>query len=289
MRRMNAESSYGHLVVGLFLIGSFLSGACSAPPPAQPPPAPTVTVFEGARLIVGDGSAPIENAAFIVDGDRFTQVGRAGELQVPAGAARVDLTGKTVMPAIIDTHTHLASHARGARRPLAAQGVLRRRRGDEPGPGHGRRAVPGARGDHPQRRAVPHRRARDHDAGARPHRSAVLGDDRSRGAEGRPGAGRPESRHRQDLGRRSGRQVQEADARPSMARSSTRLTRAGSASPRTSSRSRMRRGCCARDSTPSRTACGTRTSTTRSLALFKERPKRRRSCRTCRIAESRRI
>jgi imidazolonepropionase-like amidohydrolase len=67
----------------------------------------TVTVFEGARVIVGDGTAPIENAAFVVDGTRFVQVGRAGQLGVPQGAARVDLKGKTVMPAIIDTHTHM--------------------------------------------------------------------------------------------------------------------------------------------------------------------------------------
>jgi len=72
-------------------------------------PAGNVTVFEGARLIVGDGSAPIENAAFIVSGNRFTQIGRAGQVQVPAAARRVDLRGKTVMPAIIDTHTHLAT------------------------------------------------------------------------------------------------------------------------------------------------------------------------------------
>jgi imidazolonepropionase-like amidohydrolase len=65
-------------------------------------------VFEGARLIVGDGRAPIENAAFIVAGTRIAQVGRAGEVRAPAGAARVNLTGKTVMPAIIDAHTHLS-------------------------------------------------------------------------------------------------------------------------------------------------------------------------------------
>jgi imidazolonepropionase-like amidohydrolase len=70
----------------------------------------TVTIFEGARLIVGDGSAAIENSAFIVNGTRFTQVGRAGQLQVPAGARRVNLQGKTVMPAIVDTHTHLATN-----------------------------------------------------------------------------------------------------------------------------------------------------------------------------------
>lgn len=70
--------------------------------------APTVTVFEGARVIIGDGRAPIENAAFIVSGNRITQVGRAGDVKAPAGAARVNLAGKTVMPMIIDTHTHLS-------------------------------------------------------------------------------------------------------------------------------------------------------------------------------------
>ena len=72
-------------------------------------PAGNVTAFEGARLIVGDGAAPIDNAIFIVSGNRFTQIGRAGQVQIPAGARRVDLRGKTVMPAIIDTHTHLAT------------------------------------------------------------------------------------------------------------------------------------------------------------------------------------
>ena len=66
-----------------------------------------VTVFEGARLITGDGRAPIENATFIVQNNQFTQVGRRGEVPIPAGAARVDLTGKTVMPAKVDVHGHL--------------------------------------------------------------------------------------------------------------------------------------------------------------------------------------
>jgi len=69
---------------------------------------PTVTVFEGARVIIGDGRAPIENATIIVRGNRFAQVGRAADIKVPAGAMRVNLAGKTVMPMIIDTHTHLS-------------------------------------------------------------------------------------------------------------------------------------------------------------------------------------
>jgi hypothetical protein len=103
MHRVNTESESGRMVVvaGLLLIGLFFVGACSTPVAGQAPRATGITVFEGARLIVGNGGAPIENAAFIVDGTRFIQVGRAGQLKVPAGAVRVDLTGKTVMPAII--------------------------------------------------------------------------------------------------------------------------------------------------------------------------------------------
>ena len=68
---------------------------------------PGATLFEGARLIVGDGGTPIESSAFLIDGDKIVKVGKKGELQLPAGAARVDLTGKTVMPALVDAHTHL--------------------------------------------------------------------------------------------------------------------------------------------------------------------------------------
>src|SRR5436190_6559600 len=63
--------------------------------------------FEGARLIVGDKSPTIESSAFLVEGDSFTWVGRKGARQPPAGATRVDLTGKTVIPALIDGHNHI--------------------------------------------------------------------------------------------------------------------------------------------------------------------------------------
>ncbi len=74
----------------------------------QGPTTSAVAVFEGARVIVGDGRAPIENASFVVNGARFGQVGRTADVRVPAGATRVSLAGKTVMPAIVDTHTHLS-------------------------------------------------------------------------------------------------------------------------------------------------------------------------------------
>ena len=63
-------------------------------------------LFEGARLISGDSSAPIENSAFLIENNRISKVGRKGQVQAPAGATRIDLTGKTVMPGIVDAHSH---------------------------------------------------------------------------------------------------------------------------------------------------------------------------------------
>jgi imidazolonepropionase-like amidohydrolase len=77
-----------------------------------------VTAFEGARLIVGNGSAAIENATLIVDGGRIVQAGPAADVRAPAGATRVHLAGKTVMPMLIDTHVHLSPTRDGLVRDL---------------------------------------------------------------------------------------------------------------------------------------------------------------------------
>jgi imidazolonepropionase-like amidohydrolase len=82
--------------------------SCSSPAAQQTSAAALgVTIFEGARLITGDGSAPIESSAFIIENTKFSGVGKKGGLHVPAGATHVDLTGKTVMPAMVDIHSHL--------------------------------------------------------------------------------------------------------------------------------------------------------------------------------------
>jgi imidazolonepropionase-like amidohydrolase len=67
---------------------------------------PAITIYEGARLVDGTGAAAVENAAFVVTGGRITAVGRTGQVAAPAGASRVNLAGKTVIPALVDTHTH---------------------------------------------------------------------------------------------------------------------------------------------------------------------------------------
>ena len=108
MRRMKTDTPRTVAAVRplLALLVVVAAAACSAPPPEEAPEAAGVTVFEGARLIVGDGSDPIESATFVVDEDRFVAVGPTGEVDAPDGAARVDLAGRTVIPALIDTHVH---------------------------------------------------------------------------------------------------------------------------------------------------------------------------------------
>jgi imidazolonepropionase-like amidohydrolase len=64
------------------------------------------TLYEGARLISGDGSAVIERSAILVDGVRITEVGQQGQVKAPASVRRVDLSGKTIMPTLIATHVH---------------------------------------------------------------------------------------------------------------------------------------------------------------------------------------
>jgi len=63
-------------------------------------------LFEGARVIPGDGSPAIENAAILVEGGVITRIGRKGEVTAPSNGARIDLSGKTVMPALISPHVH---------------------------------------------------------------------------------------------------------------------------------------------------------------------------------------
>jgi imidazolonepropionase-like amidohydrolase len=90
-----------HLSAVAAVIALGVLAGCATPPPGQP-----ATAYEGARLIVGDGRV-IENATLVVEGTKIAQAGPAASVQVPAGAARVNLAGKTVMPMVIDTHVHL--------------------------------------------------------------------------------------------------------------------------------------------------------------------------------------
>jgi imidazolonepropionase-like amidohydrolase len=66
------------------------------------------TVFRNFTLIDGTGAAPVGAAAMVVDAGRVSWVGPAAALHAPPAARSVDLTGKYVIPGLIDAHVHLA-------------------------------------------------------------------------------------------------------------------------------------------------------------------------------------
>jgi imidazolonepropionase-like amidohydrolase len=68
---------------------------------------PTAIAVRAARLIDGRGGAPIGSAVVIIRGDRIEAAGSA--LAIPAGARVIDLRGATLLPGLIDLHTHLTS------------------------------------------------------------------------------------------------------------------------------------------------------------------------------------
>ncbi len=71
----------------------------------QPPAAKKVVVVKAARLIDGQGGAPIQNPVVVIEDDRIARVG-AG-LPTPAGAEVLDLGRATLLPGLIDCHTHV--------------------------------------------------------------------------------------------------------------------------------------------------------------------------------------
>jgi len=87
------------------IAAALIAGSCVVAL-AQRAGTPTATLFEGARLIIGDGRT-IDNGALLVEGDTITRVGRKGGVTAPANATRVDLTGKTIMPGMVLAHGHI--------------------------------------------------------------------------------------------------------------------------------------------------------------------------------------
>jgi imidazolonepropionase-like amidohydrolase len=89
----------------ILCLALFVSAIVTAPAPAAEP----ARVFTGARIITGTSRAPIENGVIVVQQGRITAVGSAAEVRVPAGAEQISLTGRTIIPGLINAHGHVGS------------------------------------------------------------------------------------------------------------------------------------------------------------------------------------
>ncbi len=70
----------------------------------------------GGRVVTVSGSggdAVLENGTILVERNRITAVGSSSSVRVPAGARRIDVSGKTLIPGIVDVHAHLGSENDG--------------------------------------------------------------------------------------------------------------------------------------------------------------------------------
>ncbi|HEY7299737.1 MAG TPA: amidohydrolase family protein [Xanthobacteraceae bacterium] len=87
-------------------IASLLLGFLAAFSAQSEPAFAQAVLFEGARVIPGDGSPAIEDAGILVEGSTIARIGKKQDIAAPAGAKRVEFAGKTIMPALISAHVH---------------------------------------------------------------------------------------------------------------------------------------------------------------------------------------
>ncbi len=69
--------------------------------------------FTGARLVTMNGEEVIDNGVLIIENNRIKAIGKEGEVKIPANAKTYDVSGKTIIPGIIDTHAHLRAFRSG--------------------------------------------------------------------------------------------------------------------------------------------------------------------------------
>jgi imidazolonepropionase-like amidohydrolase len=97
-----------HVLIVLIL---GLPGSSDPSTTSAPKPKPRPVVIKAGRLFDGTGDAHRTGQVIVIEGDRIGAVGPAGRVPVPDGADVIDLSGATVLPGLIDAHTHIGSRA----------------------------------------------------------------------------------------------------------------------------------------------------------------------------------
>ena len=95
------------IVLGLSLAAMGCGGASGPEPEAIPEATPGLRVLTGGRLIVGTGSTVIEDGVLVVRDGRVESVGESRTVEIPDGAEHVDVSGKTIIPGLINAHGHV--------------------------------------------------------------------------------------------------------------------------------------------------------------------------------------
>ena len=110
--------TYQRILIALTLVCCLsLSVVAQNPAPTgirpDPPEGKGVVVLRAARLIDGTGAPAIRNAIVVITDTKISAVGDASSVRVPAGAKVIDLGDVTLMPGLIDAHTHLIGRVLG--------------------------------------------------------------------------------------------------------------------------------------------------------------------------------
>lgn len=69
--------------------------------------------LKGARIISMKGDEVIESGTILTDGNKIMAIGKSNEITIPANAKVIDVSGKTIMPGMIDVHAHLRTSPDG--------------------------------------------------------------------------------------------------------------------------------------------------------------------------------